>query len=117
MKFSLIMVFVDDDKTDKVIDAARAAGATGATVITSARGVGMKKPPAFFGLELFNIRNVVLILAEKRRADHVLDEVERAAGLDESLGTGIALLLDVSKAVGLTEHIKLLEKQILPDHE
>lgn len=40
MDFKLTMIFVDDDKTDQVLDASRAAGATGATIITSARGQG-----------------------------------------------------------------------------
>ena len=36
MHFKMIIVFVEDEKTDAVMDAARDAGATGATVITSA---------------------------------------------------------------------------------
>ena len=42
MHFKMIMVFVEDDKTDAVMDAAREAGATGATVISNARGEGLK---------------------------------------------------------------------------
>ena len=33
MHFKMIVVFVEDEKTDDVMDAARSAGATGATVI------------------------------------------------------------------------------------
>jgi hypothetical protein len=43
MRFKLIVAFVDDDCTDKVLDAARIAGATGATVINHARGEGLEK--------------------------------------------------------------------------
>jgi nitrogen regulatory protein PII len=118
MDFALIMIFVDDTKTEKVIDAAREAGATGATIVTSARGVGLEKSVGILGLELLNIRNVILVLAEKRRADHILEAVCDAGELDERLGTGVALQLDVSKAVGLREHIKQLEMQIpLADHD
>lgn len=42
MKFKLIMVFVDQERTDDVLDAACAAGATGATIINNARGQGLK---------------------------------------------------------------------------
>ena len=38
MHFKLIIALVDDHLTDKVIEAAREAGATGSTVINQARG-------------------------------------------------------------------------------
>ncbi|EIW89263.1 nitrogen regulatory protein PII [Alishewanella agri BL06] len=38
-------------------------------------------------------------------------ELVRVGGLDEKLDTGIAIMLDVEKALGLTEHIKKLEQQ------
>ncbi len=43
MHFKLIITFVEDSKTDAVMDAAREAGATGATVINNARGEGLKE--------------------------------------------------------------------------
>ncbi|MCH8498706.1 MAG: P-II family nitrogen regulator [Marinobacter sp.] len=109
MDFKLVMVFVDEDKTDKVLDASRGAGATGATIITNARGQGLKKSIGIFGLEILNPRDVLLILVESRRVDTVLAAVTKAGKLDESLSTGIALTLDVDKAIGLAEHIKTLE--------
>lgn len=111
MQFKLILVFVDDEKTDKVLDAARAAGATGATIISHARGQGLKKMTGIFGLELLNPRAVLLILVEARRADTILQAVTDAGGLDERLDTGIALMLDVDKALGLTQHIEALQKE------
>lgn len=114
MQFKLIMAFVDEDKTDKVRSTSREAGATGATIITNARGQGLKKSLGIFGLEILSPRDVVLILAENRRADTILEAVTEAGNLDESLGTGIALQIDVDKALGLTEHIKALEQQKPP---
>ena len=38
MHFKLIIAFVEDGKADSVMEAAREAGATGATVINNARG-------------------------------------------------------------------------------
>src|SRR5690606_2048564 len=111
MQFKLILVFVDDEKTDKVLDAARAAGATGATIISHARGQGLKKMTGIFGLELLNPRAVLLILVEARRADAILQAVTDAGGLDEQLDTGIALMLDVDKALGQTQHIEALQKE------
>jgi nitrogen regulatory protein PII len=117
MSFKLMMVFVDEDKTDRVLNASRAAGATGATIITNARGQGLKKTIGIFGLEILNPRDVLLILVEARRIDEVLDAVTKAGELDESLSTGIALTLDVEKAVGLSEHIRMLASQLPPTHD
>lgn len=111
MHFKLIMVFVDDTKTDKVLDACRKAGATGATIVNNVQGQGLKRYIGIFGLELLNPRNVLLILAETRRAEEVLQAALQAGELDETLDTGIALMLDVEKAVGLTEHVELLARQ------
>lgn len=117
MNFKLMMVFVDEDKTEKVLDAARAAGATGATIITNAHGQGLKKTIGIFGLEILNPRDVLLMLVEARRIDDVLAAVTIAGDLDESLSTGIALTLDVEKAVGLSEHISMLASQLPPHHD
>ena len=41
MHFKLIVATVSQERTVQVVDAARAAGATGATVIAQARGEGL----------------------------------------------------------------------------
>jgi len=43
MHFKLIIAFVEDNKTDEIMEAAREAGATGCTVINNARGEGLKE--------------------------------------------------------------------------
>lgn len=48
MHFKLIISFVEDSKTDAVMDTARLAGATGATVINNARGEGLSKKRKHF---------------------------------------------------------------------
>ncbi len=110
MDFKLIMVFVDDERTETVLDAAKEAGATGTTIINNAQGRGLKPHMTFFGLEFMASRNVLLILVEARRSKAILDAVLQAGKLDETLQTGIALELDVSQAVGLSAHINELER-------
>ena len=46
-----IVAMVKPDLTDKVVDAAKAAGATGATIIDAA-GTGAREAKTFFGLSL-----------------------------------------------------------------
>jgi len=108
IKFKLIMVFVTYEITDLVLNAARAAGATGATIIKNARGQGLERRTTFLGLEYLAPRDVILILAESRRSEKIMQAVTKAGALDERLDTGLALELDVSRALGLTEHIKAL---------
>jgi hypothetical protein len=40
MHFKLIIAFVDSNKTDSILEAARDKGATGSTIISQARGEG-----------------------------------------------------------------------------
>ncbi len=106
MHFKMIMVFVEDDKTDAVMKAARQAGATGATVINNARGEGLKKSKTFFGLSLETQRDVVLLLVEEHLSRHILEEIARVGEFDEKPGTGIAIQLDVEDALGVAHQAK-----------
>jgi nitrogen regulatory protein PII len=101
MHFKMIIVFTEDDKTDEIMDAARHAGATGATVIHNARGEGLNVSKTFFGLTLETQRDVLLFLVEEHLSRHILEEINRAGELDAKPGTGIAFQLDVEDAVGI----------------
>ena len=52
MHFKMIIVFAEDEKTEAIVDAAREAGATGATVINNARGEGLEVTKTFLGLSI-----------------------------------------------------------------
>lgn len=108
MHFKMIVVFVEDDKTDAVLDAAREAGATGSTVINHARGEGLKKSKTFFGLTLDTQRDVILFLVEQHLSRHILEEIGRAGHFDDSPGTGIAFQIDVEDAIGVKHQIEEL---------
>ena len=99
MHFKMIIVFLEDDKTDAVMDAAREAGATGATVINNARGEGLKQSTTFFGLSLETQRDVVLFLVEEHLSRHIIEEINRVGEFDAKPGTGIAVQIDVEEAV------------------
>ena len=108
MHFKMIMVFVDDDKTDAVLEAAREAGATGSTVINNARGEGLKQNKTFFGLTLDSQRDVLVFLVEEHLSRHIFEQIGRAGDFDESPGTGIAFQMDVEDAVGVNHQIRKL---------
>ena len=106
MRFKLLVALVDDHLTVAVTEAAREAGATGCTVLTNARGEGLKKKKTFLGLTLETQRDVILLLVEEHRARHILETVGEAGEFDSSPGTGIAFQVDVEDAVGVAHQVE-----------
>ena len=112
MHFKVIIVFVEDHKTDAVMDAAREAGATGATVINNARGEGVEPARTFLGLSLETQRDVVLLLVEEHLSRAILEEIGRVGEFDERSGAGIAFQIDVEDAIGVSHQIKRIEEEV-----
>ena len=110
MHFKLLISFVEDDKTDAVLDAARNAGATGATVINNARGEGLKTAKTFFGLTLETQRDVLLFLVEEHLSREILEKIADVGEFDAKPGSGIAFQLDVEDAVGVTQQVAVLKE-------
>jgi hypothetical protein len=108
MHFKLICTFVDDDKTDAIMEAARAKGATGATIINNARGEGLKVTKTFLGLTLETQRDMVLFLVEQHLAREILETIAEVGEFESKPGTGIAFQIDVEDAVGVTEQVASL---------
>lgn len=108
MHFKLIVAFVEDTKTEAVMQAAREAGATGCTVINNARGEGIEAAKTFFGLTLATQRDVVLTLVEKHLSRHILEHIGDVGEFDAKPGAGIAVVLDVEDAVGVVHQAEEL---------
>ncbi len=112
MKYKMIIAIVRDEKSDLVINAAREHGATGCTVITSARGEGLKPAKTFMGLTVEGQRDVILMLVETHLSRHILESLSQAARFEEEPGTGIAISLDIEDVIGLGGQIKTIEQEI-----
>jgi nitrogen regulatory protein PII len=110
--FKLIIAFVAENKTDKVLDATRQAGATGATVINHARGEGLKPSKTFFGLNLEIQRDVLLLLVEEHLSRSILEKIAQVAEFEKSLGAGIAFQIDVEDAVGISHQVRKLTEMV-----
>ncbi len=108
MHFKLIIAFVEDSKTGEVMDAAREAGATGATIINNARGEGLAQKKTFLGLSLETQRDVVLFLVEEHLSRHILEKIADIGEFEDRPGTGIAIQIDVEDAVGVAHQIEQL---------
>jgi len=108
MHFKLIVAFVDDTKTGTIMEAAREAGATGATVVGDARGEGLTPRKTFLGLAVEMSRDMVLFLVEEHLSRQILERISEVAEFDSKPGSGVAFQLDVEDVVGLGRQIKTL---------
>lgn len=117
MKFKLIMVLAEDELTQAVLETARAHGATGSTVITSARGEGLKPQKTFLGLTVAGTRDVVLLLVEEHLSRQMLEAIAGKCGFDVKPGTGVAFQIDIEDTVGLRAQIEERIKQEVGEGE
>ena len=112
MHFKLLIALVNDKKTDAVMQAAREAGATGATVINNARGEGLEQSKTFFGLTLETQRDVLLFLVEEHLARQILETIARVGEFDTDNSAGIAFQIDVEDAIGVSHQVEELVKKV-----
>ncbi len=112
MRMKLIVALVSDHKTEAVIEAGRSGGSTGATVITSVRGEGLRPEKTFFGLRIESQRDLVLFLVAETRARQILELVQQAGNFDTEKGAGIAFQIDVEDAVGLATQVGTIREEV-----
>lgn len=112
MHFKLIIIMVEDERTNAIIDAARSAGATGCTVLNQARGEGINPTKTFLGLTVDSQVEVILMLAEEHMSREIMESVAEAGEFDETPGTGIAFQIDVEDAIGVRHQIAALTEAV-----
>jgi len=89
--------------TDKVVNSAKQAGATGATTIP-ASGTGDSEAKTFFGLTLDIRTDVVIFLVDSEMVGPILSAIKEAGQLSEP-GTGIAFVFPVEQTVGFESQL------------
>jgi nitrogen regulatory protein P-II 1 len=110
MRFKLILASVKADITDKIVDAAKEAGATGATIIP-ARGTGIHEAKTFFGLTLEAQTDIIMFLVEEHMITKILDAI-KLVGEFHKPGTGIAFVLPVDQVVGLESQMEKFKQDV-----
>ncbi len=110
MRFKLILSSVKQAITDGVVDAAKKAGATGATIIP-ARGTGIREAKTFFGLSLEAQTDIIMFLVEEHLVDKIMESI-REAGKFNKPGTGIAFVLSVEQVIGLESQIDKFKEEV-----
>ncbi len=108
MRFKMILASVKPALTDKIVDAAKDAGATGATIIP-ARGTGIHEAKTFFGLTLEAQTDIIMFLLAENMVDAILKVIGETGQFDKP-GTGIAFVMPVDQVIGLESQMDKLAR-------
>jgi nitrogen regulatory protein PII len=103
MKYKVIFAALKPNVTDDVVDAAKACGISGATIVPG-RGTGLHEAQSFLGLTLEMQTDVVFFLAEEELVQPVMAAIHKAGRLDEH-GTGVVFVISVEQVAGIKEEI------------
>ncbi len=95
----LIVIVSNQGYNELVMDAARAAGAYGGTVV-HARGTGMERAEKFLGISLASEKDMVFIVVKTSQRDHIMQQVMLKAGM-ETPAKSIVFSLPVTDTAGL----------------
>ena len=77
-RYELLLVIANQGHTGTIMDAARAAGAGGGTVI-HAKGTGMEGAAQFLGVELVNEKELVLIVSRTSQKNTIMKAIMEGA--------------------------------------
>ena len=96
---SLIVTIVRKGWGSTVLEASVKAGARGGTVLIG-RGAGRNEQEKIFGVSIEPEKEILLTVVSADRADAILEEIVKAADLNE-VGHGIAFVVPVDKIAGV----------------
>jgi nitrogen regulatory protein PII len=99
ISFELLFVIINEGYSSLVMQAGRAAGATGGTIL-HAKGAGAEEAQRFFGISISAEKEMVLIVCKAEKRNAILNAIAQEAG-QTSPAKGIAFSLPVSAVKGL----------------
>ena len=83
--YELILAIANEGCTDLVMNAARAAGATGGTVVHG-KGTGSHSAQKFYAVSLASEKEIVLILTKTEQKTAIMRSILKEAGPDSPAG-------------------------------
>ncbi len=95
----LIIVVAKQGYTNLIMDAARAAGAHGGTVI-HAKGTGMEAAEKFMGVSLATEKEIIFIVSKTEKKNDIMQAIMKEAGTDTK-AEAITFSLPVTDTAGL----------------
>lgn len=97
--FEMVFAIVNSGYTEEVMNAVKACGATGGTII-NARGTANTEVEKFFGISISSEKEIVLIIIDSAIKADVLKAIYEKVGLNTP-GQGIAFSVPVDDVVGI----------------
>ena len=97
-KYEIILAIANEGYTDNVMDAARAAGARGGTVLHG-KGTGSKDAEKFFNVSIASEKEVIMIVAKAEEKEAIMKSIVTEAGIGTEAGA-VVLSLPVSAIAG-----------------
>lgn len=104
----LIVTIIKKGMAEKIINAAKRAGARGGTILHG-RGVGIHEQKKLLGIAIEPEKEIILTLIHKDKTNAVLQAIVEAGNLQKP-GTGIGFVIDVEKVVGIVSLLEELKK-------
>ena len=96
--YELIVAIANEGRTDTVMNAARAAGAMGGTVLHG-KSTGAKDSEKFYNISISGEKEVILIVAEAAQKSEIMRSILKNAGPDSEAGA-IVFSMPVSEVAG-----------------
>ena len=96
--YEIILAIANEGYTDNVMDAARAAGARGGTVLHG-KGTGSKDAEKFFGVSIASEKEVIMIVAKSAEKTAIMKSIVSQAGVGTEAGA-VVMSLPVSAVAG-----------------
>ena len=98
--YKCILAIVNNGFAEEAMDAARAAGAKGGTILHG-RGTISKDAEKFFNITIQPEKEIVMIIARATEADAILEGLYRVVGTSSN-AQGVVFALPVDEALGFS---------------
>ncbi len=110
MRFSLLVVIIDEELEDRAISVAKSVGA-GSVSIVNARGIGLEEKKTFFGFTLEGSQSILIFVLERSLSVKVMKAINRELELEKP-DRGVAFIIPIEHIAGveLKEILKFEEK-------
>lgn len=101
LMYQMITTIVDKGKGEEVIDAAKAAGSKGGTIING-RGSGIHETTKLFNMDIEPEKEIVFILSKADITEAIVSSIKAKMDIDKA-GKGIVFIQDLDDVYGLYE--------------
>ena len=100
MKFTALVVVIEDKEEERAIKVAKEAGA-GSVTILHGRNLGLVEKKIFFGLTLEENVSVLLFILPLKLSIKVLQEIKTSCNLESADNSSMAFTIPLSHVAGL----------------